>query len=625
MKNTTRHLLVKEVPKLFKPLVWACVTSHYFKDFIMKTLKLFNAVVGKSGGKLFVSEDGYFIEADASWAKDNIVKFYRDQALNGNDLNKTFHKSWAKVRNSSRYELYLEQIRHYLSTYGSNFQDEVYIPNEVLEVPDLELKFKVVRAYTVAQMTDRCLKMLQSGIALKEETIDDLLSVLVDELNYQFTGNEGVRNKEAVIKIADMYGVLPKDTMEFFRYIIYRATGQSLLIKSPEVISAVKSSTFNPSAQFSSFGLDKLATIFNRFKPLFLAFKNQCPSTINKISRLSKVLHKPMVQNPLSLVTQCKLADKDKKWLDNATLFSIFKALSACHTRMSGSSMFMYRIRNGKSWLKAGTVNKNICRHNYLYLMAYLSRRVDFQGVRVFIPECVEYALPTSEKMFVGNIPTGTRFIGNSLAAGVYWENSWGASDIDLSSINITGGKIGWNADYSDRSITYSGDMTDAYNGAVEYLHAKKLSKEYLVQTNIYTGDANCGYKIVVGEGAKIDKNYMMNPNKVLVDVKCQSVQKQTIIGMFMPTDNYQDCFVLLNFGAGHARVSGSRQSEGLAALYSQWRNPLLLNDVLYELGVEFVEHPEDAEFDLSLENLNSDSFTKIFEERSTKKSLNGV
>lgn len=591
----------------------------------MKTLKLFNAVVAIKGGKLFVSEDGYVIEADASWAKDRIVKFYRDQKLDGNDLNKTFHKSWAKVRNSTRLELALEQIRHYLSTYGSNFQDEVYIPNEVLEVPDLELKFKVVRAYSVAEMTDRCLQMLRSGIALKEETIDDLLSVLVDELDYQFTGDEGIRNKEAIIKIADMYGVLPKDTMEFFRYIIYRATGQSLLIKSPEVISAIKASTFNPSAQFNKFGLRKLATIFNRFKPLFLAFKHSCPSTVNKISQLSKVHHKPMVQNPLSLVTQRKLADKDKKWLDNATLFSIFKALSACHTRMGDASTFMYRVRNGKSWLKAGTVNKNICRHNYLYLMAYLSRRVDFQGVRVFIPEYVKYALPTSEKMFVGNIPTGTRFVGNSLAAGVYWENSWGASDIDLSSIDVTGGKIGWNAGYSDRSLTYSGDITSAPRGAVEYLHAQKLSKEYLVQTNVFTGSSSCGYKIVVGEGANIDRNYMMDPNKVLVDVKCQSVQKQTIIGMFMPTDDYKDCFVLLNFGAGHARISGSRQSEGLAALYSQWRNPLLLNDVLYELGAEFVEYPEDAEFDLSLENLNSDSFTKIFEERSTKKVAGGV
>ena len=34
----------------------------------------------------------------------------------------------------------MEQISHYISTYGSGFEDEIYIPNEVLEVPNLKLK-----------------------------------------------------------------------------------------------------------------------------------------------------------------------------------------------------------------------------------------------------------------------------------------------------------------------------------------------------------------------------------------------------------------------------------------------------------------------------------------------------
>jgi hypothetical protein len=38
---------------------------------------------------------------------------------------------------------------------------------------------------------------------LKEETIDDLLHILHTELEYDFTGKENIRNKEAIIKIAD--------------------------------------------------------------------------------------------------------------------------------------------------------------------------------------------------------------------------------------------------------------------------------------------------------------------------------------------------------------------------------------------------------------------------------------
>ena len=197
----------------------------------MLTLKLFNGVLAKeSNEQPYISEDGYIIHPNAMWAKDKIIDFYKKEKLSGNDLNKTFHKSWEKVKNSSRFELLIHQIFHYLSTYGSNFQDEIYIPDEVLELPDIKLKFVVINAYTKEQLIEKSLYLLKSGIALKEETIDDLITLLGDELQYEFTGKEGIRNKEAIIKIADLYGVRPSDIMEFFRYIIYRTTNESLLI-----------------------------------------------------------------------------------------------------------------------------------------------------------------------------------------------------------------------------------------------------------------------------------------------------------------------------------------------------------------------------------------------------------
>ena len=248
----------------------------------MKTLKLFNAVVKKkSKDKPFVSEEGYVIEPGALWAKDRIVNYYKKEALNGNDLNKTFHKSWKKIKNSDRAELFIHQILHYLTTYGTDFQTEAYIPDEVLKVPKTKIVFKVIKSYIKEELTEKCLAMLRSGMALKEDTLDDLLSVLADELGYTFTGSEGIRNKEAVVKIADLYGVIPRDFMGFFRYIIYRSTNSALIIKNKETIEAIKGSSYNPTAQFKKFGLDRLAENFNRFKPLFLAYKNKCPKVAN--------------------------------------------------------------------------------------------------------------------------------------------------------------------------------------------------------------------------------------------------------------------------------------------------------------------------------------------------------
>lgn len=614
----------------------------------MKTLKLFNAVIAKtSQEKLFISKEGYVIEPNAQWAKDSIIAFYEREKLNGNDLNKTFHKSWSIIKNSSRYNLYVEQISHYLSTYGSNFQDEIYIPNEVVNIPNLKLSYKVIKAYSANEMKDKCLSLLQSGIALKEETIDELISVLVDELNYSFTGKEKIKNKEAIVKLAEFYNIYPENPVEFFRYIIYRSTDTTLLIKNNELIELIKNSSYNPTQAFNQYGLERLAEIFNRFKPLFLAYKNKAPKTINKISKLSKKYHVPLASNPLNDVTNILLSKKDLQWLDKATPFALFKALSACYSRKLGQDAFIYRVRNGKSWVKSKNetsstiesknnqflnylkqkfgsieqeievIENNVFEKNYNFLINYLKQRFDLSNKTFYFPEDINYALPTSEKMYIGNIPTGTRFYGEKLAVGIYWENTWGASDLDLSGLNI-GGKVGWNSSYNQQNgnLMYSGDITSAPKGAVEYLYANKgLNAPTLIKNNVYSGATDCDYKIIIGKGDSISNNYMMNPNNLFADIKCSSIQRQTILGMMLPENNKQ-CFVLLNFGAGHARISGNSEISTLAtkALYQQWNKALSFKTIVTQLGAKVIENKYEADFDLSLDRLEKDSFLKPFE-----------
>ncbi|MGC5744242.1 hypothetical protein [Chryseobacterium sp. NFX27] len=582
----------------------------------MKTLKLFNAVLAKeSNAEPFISNDGFIIEPDALWAKNEIISYYAKEKLNGNDLNKTFHKSWKKIKESTRIELLIEQLKHYISTYGSNFQDEIYIPDEILNVPNAKLVFKVIKAYSEEEMTEKCLSLLKSGIALKDETINDLLSILTKDLNYTFTGTENIRNKEAIVKIADLYQVYPANPVEFFRYVIYKTTDTTLLIKNEELIKAIKESKFDPSDLFEKYGLERLAEIFNRFKPLFLAYKKRSSKTINKISKLSKIHHQPLVANPLNEATHTLLEKSDLHWLDNATPFALFKALSACYVRMYGQDTFVYRIRNGKSWVKAGKQG-TVSEKNYDFILNYLKSRFGLSGKKFYFPEDVEFGLPTSEKMFVGNMPAGTRFLGEKLAVGIYWEDNWGANDLDLSALNI-GGKTGWNAAYNqdNGNLMYSGDMTSAPNGAVEYLYAAKgLNVPTLIMNNVYSGSPDCGYKIVIGKGDYISRAYMMNPDHLFAEVKCNSVQRQTVLGMLLPKGEKQ-CFVLLNFGAGHAHVSGSSKISVMAtdALYQQWYEPLSFNDLVAELGAEVIPEKEEADFDFSLDSLEKDSFTKIF------------
>jgi hypothetical protein len=59
-------------------------------------------------------------------------------------------------------------------------------------------------------------------------------------------------------------------------------------IKNDELIDLIKQSKFNPTYLFESFGLEKLAEIFNRFKPLFLAYKNRAPKPLIKFQSYQK-------------------------------------------------------------------------------------------------------------------------------------------------------------------------------------------------------------------------------------------------------------------------------------------------------------------------------------------------
>jgi hypothetical protein len=345
-----------------------------------------------------------------------------------------------------------------------------------------------------------------------------------------------------------------------------------------------------------------------------LAFKKKCPATINKISKLSKTHHKPLVSNALNEVTQRQLEYSDMHWLDNATPFALFKAMTAVYTRMQGQTAFNYRIRNGKSWYKKqNTPPFLMMSQNFNILSNYVSKRWNFSNHTVYIPKKVEYAVPTSEKMFVGNIPTGTKFYGKKLAVGIYWKDAWGARDLDLSATAISGQKIGWNAGYSNSALTYSGDITSAPNGAVEYLHCQNLINDpYIVRNNIYSGSDTSKYKIIVGKGSKITKKYMMNPNNLLAEIQTEAIQKQMVLGLFLPERDKSQSFVLLNFGAGHVRVSGLGGLP-VTALYEQYRYPFHFGLLFEMLGAKTVESPEEATLDFSLDKLDKDTFIKLF------------
>lgn len=457
------------------------------------SLTLFGAVVKeeKSGRtpNLSLIERGIIASPDAVYAMSEISEWAKTVMLTPLQLNSTFHKSWDKIKNSSRFELLMHQLMHYCTTYGSNFEsDYIYIPDEKLEIPEISVgdyPFRYVQALDKSEIIERGLKMFQSGQAMVQQTIEQVIDLLT-MLGHEFSINDGVRNKEAAIILADKFGLYPEQPTEFLRYVLFKLTADSLLIKNDKKIQEVKSAIVTVANKdfvakaFQSYGLEKLATIFNRFKPLFLAMKyggGGMSAIVNKLSKLSKTLHVPMKGSALNEVTQRLLTNADLESIGkNANVMQIARALNACLYHLSSPETFLYKIRNGKGWVNESNRQgkKMFLVQNSANLQNILVEKLKhLRGKKVYIPDFVEYAIPVSEKQYVGNIPAGTRFVSDSgIIAGVYWKNDGGANDIDLSGVAVSG-KVGWNSSYNSKGLTYSGDMTDAKNGAVNIFMEK--------------------------------------------------------------------------------------------------------------------------------------------------------
>lgn len=589
-------------------------------NLIALSLELFNAVPEGSAAKISPKdglEFGVLIDEKAAYATSAILKYFKEHQLTGEQLNATFHKSWKVIKDSTRAELFLHQILHYMTTYGTNFKSVfIYIPAEKLKLPKVkQLPLKIIKGVGEQELIDKALSMLASGVALEAMTIDKLLDLL-HLLGHQFKTVDSIKNKEALIKIISKTGVYPSSPVEFLRYLIYLATDATLLIKSKPIIEQIKEKKLNITAHLNHYGLEKCATIFNRFKPLWLAFKanRDNAALLNKIGKLSKQLHVPMPVDILNTLTSVAYKKQEvEAALQHVNNFRKIRVLHALNTRLNAADYFIYRVRNGKSFAKQNSALLELDYYRKIYKVVYkdLVASLEVAGKKINYPNNIDYAVPSSEKMFVGNIPMGTKITAKKLVAGVYWKNEWGATDLDLSALSLNG-KIGWNADYSGEGLLYSGDMTDASAGATELLYAnKQLAFPHLSALNIYNGDVNCKFKLIVGNAPKVSNNYTFNPNELIVEIETEMKSRQQILGLFLPEEEGMS-FTLVNTAFGNISVSGHSEHSDNArtALYFQYANPISFRQLLLDAGA--ILTAEAYEIDLSPQSLQKDTLLKL-------------
>jgi hypothetical protein len=579
--------------------------SLFKKAFIGNTVDY--AELAKLAFKL-----GYLVHPDCSTTE--VESYLIKQKI---DHNSTFYKSWCSITSKNRFELFLDQIRHYASTYGTGFDGEVWKPDNQTSYKIDYKNFQLILPITKEEAILRCKGMLTSGIALKQDTIEDIIVVL-NTCQYQINIEE-IKNKESKMWIHKSTNTLPSDSVEMVRYLVFMSTGKSLLIKDKETIQAIKESKLKIVKLVEDFGLTNLASVFYRFRLIFLAFKSNPAnkSTINKLRKLAIKNHKPLIkgywENILSNPESINLLPSKVNELNN---FKKITLLEAINVRLAQSSINTYPIRNGRIWLdeeRRVKPDDNYLKLVYEIIYNSLVESIKVKVATIKLPEKIDIKLPKSEKSFIGNYPLGTviELEGQDLIVGINWKNQDGAYDLDLSLIDISGTKFGWNANYTNasNSIIYSGDMTSAEPEATELFYANNSQfNPSVVKVNMYRGEDKSKFKMFIAK-EKIDnliENYMVNPNSIINTTESEMTSREQILGIILP-----DKFIFANFKTGEKIVSG----DSITNKYIQYTLDILntylsLAKLLKDAGFTIVNGNQEADIDWT--NITKDSLIAL-------------
>lgn len=482
--------------------------------------------------------------------------------------NTTFYKTWEDVVSKNRLELFIDQVRHYFSTYGTDRTGTPYVPNTGADEPDYS-SFTYIDVISEQELFSRCLGMLCSGIALRSDTVQLLCEAVLDSAKKGIGSIDidRIRNREALVVLCKALDRRPSDPVSLFRYIVYVATKDTLLVRSESQISGIKANAdafdFNT---LSAGELEKLASIFYRFKPQMLAFRGGKTSRnraiINRIRRMAPRFHKPLVPGFWeTLLSRRPPIDEVQAHFGGATSFKLVSLLQSTRERLLTLSESrpnqMYIIRNGKAFVAPAPAVKGC--EDYLkalgdLLEKELVTRLSAKACLVRFPEEIVLTCPCSEKNFIGSLPFGSSYpMKGHNFFGIYWRNEWGTYDFDMSFVDWGGVKVGWNAEYNTGTVVYSGDMTDASPEASEIVYCKDICPNGTLMCNRYDGAPGSRFRFFFGQEDIVDlkEGYMVRPDSIVVNEEMVSDSREKMLGIVCGARAY-----LMDLGTGDSRVS---------------------------------------------------------------------
>lgn len=535
--------------------------------------------------------------------------------------NSTFYKTWDKIKDTPRVLLLMDQLLHYASTYGTDYEAETYCPNEDPVKVDYK-RYTVIEAVTKEELFNKIMNVLQSGIALDSETVRAFCKYLIDyKVNKYDIDINTIKNREAITYLCTHLHIFPNNPLTLLNVIYYICTGQTMVVKD---YTSIRLCGWNANridlSLLNQEQIKGLSTIFNRYKPIFVALKKHQPNkhVVNRISKLSKKYHKPFKVGfwenftNLPYITPREVQDQVNKLTSPFKIVKLLEMIKLHKLQALYGLPRTFLIRNNKTWVNEYQMVPYPCNFDYTAEML-LSRLIDLMaevksrtGVKTIkLPACT-LTCPSSEKKFIGNIPIGSYYdlkdCNNYF--GIYWKNEWGTRDFDLSIIQMSGEKIGWNSWFNHGGVLFSGDMTNADPEATEMLYIPNKCPNGAIYINRYNGDPGSKFKLFFGqdkcEGFK--KNYMVDPSTITFEDIIKSGSTQQIIGCIL-----EDRVYFLRLSQGESAIS--RSAKDLNFLKSICLSHIELEPILKAVGYKIV----DSEADVDLSTLDSGKILSLF------------
>lgn len=683
MSNLIKNIdLQTSILKLFKGIIYdgSIELKEYNESFITDFLS--NGIILDDIAMKLVSQND----------NHKLLEIINNLYGKPNYLNNTFYKSYSDVSEASDLKLLLDRMLHYLTTYGFESlgiynESIVYIPNKEigLEISSEPIYFTKIKTYSINEVKLKVINMLNSGIALKHETINLLINIIKDLNIIADINIDDIKNKEAKCIISYELSLIPNNGDDILRTLVYIALENASLIRSVRVFRDIQLTLYtNPNRFIDCYNyikkLNKESTIktisetFLRNKQLWLAFKfhddtfnsDQVDVGIVKfINKFINKLRKQAIHNHKSIKIAYNLSNikyeiiastinnNYEKLTKNETIYSKIKAynyiVSLLNVDDENSKYKNYRVRNGKTY-SIEKQNKKVINVD-LYKSLSIKIYNDIFNImkqkigdnKIYIPKNIVYVAPVSEKKFIDGIPELSYIkIENSLNIGVHWENIVSdeheiSTDLDLKLVGIDS-IFGWDAEYRERNnILFTGDLTVApikMGGATEaFLINNKIKSAKLVMLNNYTNDYDVDYKLMIEDVNELEPvkmkfieckdnvykerddkerfkaNTIFDLNKTLIlNSKIgHHAFSQKNIGIYKDNKFY---FTGSQIGQGVTTMRNTYIDTYLNAIQNEAENHLSINELLKDY---LVENKKDAQIDLSLDNITSDTFIDLF------------